>query len=72
MDKKLFRKNGRTIELTDAGRLALDYADEIFSLGSELESAVRRENESGAKRGFASGSRMRCQRQSTTGCWNQR
>lgn len=55
LDKKLFRKNGRTIELTDAGRLALDYADEIFSLGSELESAVRRESEAGAQTRFRVG-----------------
>lgn len=55
LDKKLFRKNGRTIELTDAGRLALDYADEIFSLGSELESAMRRENEAGAQTRFRVG-----------------
>ncbi|MGE8470609.1 MAG: LysR family transcriptional regulator, partial [Paraburkholderia hospita] len=55
LDKKLFRKSGRTIELTDAGRLVLDYADEIFSLGSELESAVRRENESGAQTRFRVG-----------------
>ncbi len=45
LDKKLFRKSGRNLEVTDAGRLALDYADEIFSLGAELESAVRREQE---------------------------
>jgi LysR family transcriptional regulator, transcriptional activator of nhaA len=45
LDKKLFKKSGRNLEVTDAGRLALDYADEIFSLGAELESAVRREQE---------------------------
>ncbi|WP_233836548.1 transcriptional activator NhaR [Paraburkholderia sp. ZP32-5] len=55
LDKKLFRKSGRMIELTDAGRLALDYADEIFSLGSELESALRRESESGAPMRFRVG-----------------
>src|ERR1700744_6108183 len=55
LDKKLFRKSGRTLELTDAGRLALDYADEIFSLGSELESAVRRENEAGPQTRFRVG-----------------
>lgn len=55
LDKRLFRKNGRSIELTDAGRLALDYADEIFSLGSELESAVRQENENGAQMRFRVG-----------------
>jgi LysR family transcriptional activator of nhaA len=55
LGKKLFRKNGRTLELTDVGRLTLGYADEIFSLGSELESAVRRESESGAQTRFRVG-----------------
>lgn len=38
---KLFRKNGRRLELTDQGRVALEYAEEIFSLGGDLEAAVR-------------------------------
>jgi len=38
---KLFRKAGRQLELTDDGRLALGYADEIFALGAEMESALR-------------------------------
>lgn len=38
--RKLFRKSGRRLELTDDGRVALRYADEIFGLGSELESAM--------------------------------
>lgn len=38
---KLFSRQGRALELTDAGRLALGYADEIFSLGAELEQAIR-------------------------------
>jgi LysR family transcriptional activator of nhaA len=37
----LFRKAGRGLELTETGRLALRYADEIFSLGGELEAALR-------------------------------
>jgi LysR family transcriptional activator of nhaA len=37
----LFRKVGRNLELTEAGRMVLSYADEIFSLGGELEEAVR-------------------------------
>ncbi len=41
LGRKLFRKNGRRLELTDDGRIALNYADEIFSLGSELEVAMR-------------------------------
>ena len=39
----LFRKSGRQLELTDEGRLALGYADQIFSLGAELEAAMRAE-----------------------------
>ncbi len=38
---KLFRKSGRNLELTDDGRVALGYADQIFTLGAELEAAVR-------------------------------
>ena len=41
LGRKLFRKSGRQLELTDDGRLALGYADQIFTLGSELESALR-------------------------------
>lgn len=42
LGRKLFRKNGRKLELTDDGRVALSYADEIFNLGAEMESALRR------------------------------
>ena len=38
---RLFRKSGRQLELTDDGRVALGYADDIFTLGAELESALR-------------------------------
>ncbi len=41
MGRKLFRKNGRNLELTEDGHLALGYADQIFALGAELETAVR-------------------------------
>lgn len=40
-DKALFVKVGRNLKLTDTGRMVLSYADEIFSLGSELEQSVR-------------------------------
>jgi len=36
----LLTKVGRNLELTETGRLALSYADEIFSLGSELEESI--------------------------------
>lgn len=32
----LFERRGRTLRLTEAGRIALDYADAIFASGSEL------------------------------------
>ncbi|MFM9882840.1 MAG: transcriptional activator NhaR [Burkholderiales bacterium] len=38
---KLFARVGRRLELTDAGRVALSYADEIFSLGEELADVLR-------------------------------
>ncbi len=37
----LFAKKGRNLELTDAGRLAFGYAQDIFALGSELEESMR-------------------------------
>jgi LysR family transcriptional activator of nhaA len=36
----LFRKAGRGLELTDEGRLAVGYADQIFALGAELEARI--------------------------------
>lgn len=40
LDATLFRPAGRGLELTEAGRLALSYADEIFALGDELEATL--------------------------------
>lgn len=37
----LFAKRGRGLALTDAGRMVLGYAEAIFSIGAELEAAVR-------------------------------
>lgn len=39
--ERLFRKKGRGLELTEIGRLTFDYANEIFSLGQELQGALR-------------------------------
>ena len=36
-----FRKSGRRLELTDDGRLALRFADSIFSLGKEMEESLK-------------------------------
>ena len=37
----LFAKRGRNLELTETGRLALGYAERIFTLGAELEESLR-------------------------------
>jgi LysR family transcriptional activator of nhaA len=41
LGEKLFRRSGRGLALTDSGRLVFEYADQIFSVGRELLSAVR-------------------------------
>ncbi len=41
LGEKLFRRSGRRKVLTEAGQVALRHADEIFSLGRELVSAVK-------------------------------
>lgn len=33
----LFERRGRTLELTEAGKLAFEYAEEMFTLGAELD-----------------------------------
>ncbi|MDB2704987.1 transcriptional activator NhaR [Pseudomonadota bacterium] len=38
---KLFNKVGRSLELSDIGQQVLSYADEIFSLGNELEQMLQ-------------------------------
>jgi LysR family transcriptional activator of nhaA len=37
----LFRRAGRRLELTDAGRVALAYAEEIFTRGDELQDVMK-------------------------------
>ena len=41
LNESLFTRVGRNLELTDTGRLVLSYAEEIFSLGGELEEMLR-------------------------------
>lgn len=50
LGEKLFRRQGRANVLTDAGQIALRYADEIFNLGSELTNAIRQNPSSQALR----------------------
>lgn len=42
-EMKLFRRQGRGLSLTEAGRIAFRCADEIFSLGPEMQTALRGE-----------------------------
>ena len=49
LGRRLFRKAGRNLELTDDGRVALRYADDIFSLGAEMEAALRERRAGGAQ-----------------------
>lgn len=41
LGQALFERRGRALHLTEAGRIALDHADAIFSTGKELVSTLR-------------------------------
>jgi LysR family transcriptional activator of nhaA len=41
LGEKLFRREGRNNKLTDAGQIVLGFAEEIFTLGHDLMSAVK-------------------------------
>ena len=41
LGEELFEHQGRSLVLTDAGRAAFDYADEIFGLGQEFLDTVK-------------------------------
>lgn len=45
----LFTRQGRSLELTDAGRMALEYAEEIFALGSEMAHVLQNFSESASR-----------------------
>ena len=55
LGNELFVKSGRGMALTEVGRLALGYAEEIFSTGSELEEAVREYTKKGRRLEFRVG-----------------
>lgn len=42
MDQSLFHREGRSLVLTEAGQQALQYAQEIFAKGEELESLLKK------------------------------
>ena len=41
LDTVLFRRVGRNLELTEAGKVVQNYANDIFSLGDELQQVLR-------------------------------
>lgn len=41
LDEKLFKREGRNLALTEVGQLTYRYAEEIFSLGREMQDALR-------------------------------
>lgn len=41
LNVQFFKRAGRRLELTEAGRYALSYAEEIFQIGAELEANLR-------------------------------
>lgn len=49
LGQDLFGKAGRSLALTDAGRLALEYAEEIFALGSEMAQVLNNMSEKSSR-----------------------
>ena len=41
LDEKLFERRGRNLVLTEMGRIAFRYAEEIFTIGGELMDTMR-------------------------------
>ena len=53
--KPLFERSGRSMTLTEAGRLVFGYAEEIFSLGAELRESLDMLESGGRPRDFRVG-----------------
>jgi LysR family transcriptional activator of nhaA len=50
LGEALFERVGRRLRLTDAGRLVMDYAESIFTLGAELLDTVRHPEQAAVQR----------------------
>ncbi len=50
LGEPLFRRVGRTLEPTEMGKVAFRYADEIFSLGREMQDVLARRAEQGTQK----------------------
>lgn len=49
LDQSLFDRQGKNLVLTEAGRIALDYADRIFGVSDELVSTLRGREQGAAR-----------------------
>ena len=49
LGKPLFTREGRSLALTEAGRMALEYAEEIFALGAEMAHVLQNLSESASR-----------------------
>lgn len=47
LGQQLFERKGRSLELTEAGQMVLEYANEIFALGDEMVEAINDRLQSG-------------------------
>jgi DNA-binding transcriptional LysR family regulator len=68
---KLFERRGRGLALTETGRLVYRYADEIFSVGRELQDTLKGRT-AGSRCGWRWASSMPCPSGSHTTCWSRR
>ena len=69
---ELFRKRGRELELTNEGRIALGYAEQIFALSDELEKSIRLPRGQAKPLEFKVGWPTRSPNRWLTICWSPR
>lgn len=67
---ELFRRVGRQLELTETGRQALSYAEQMFQIGGELEAVLRAQPDE-QQILFRVGWPTWCPSRSCTGCWRR-
>ena len=67
LGEELLRRSGRKLVLTDMGRIAMRYADEIFTLGQEFTSTMK-ERPTGRPLRFYHGGRVWVESEAGRGC----
>jgi LysR family transcriptional activator of nhaA len=66
LGEPLFERRGRTLVLTETGHVVQRYADEIFTLGRELQETLA--GRPAGRRGSSSASSTPCRSWSRSGC----